>query len=156
LLASDAASAIIEAVRRAPSGLSAAQLVEAAHEAAKPTRGAAFGVAVLDQTAGAVRFAGIGNIGAVVINGSERRHLVSHNGIVGHECRKISEFSHPWQAQSVMILHSDGIGTQWDLGCYPGLLGRDASLIAAVLYRDYKRGSDDVTVLVLKERSRDV
>jgi hypothetical protein len=156
LIASQAASAIIEAVRRAPAGLSPVETVEAAHQAAKPTRGAAFGVALLDRPAGVARFSGIGNISAVVINGGERRHLVSHNGIVGHDCRKIAEFSHPWRAQSVMVLHSDGIATQWDLGAYPGLLGRDPSLIAGVLYRDYKRGRDDATVVVLKERAREV
>ena len=152
LIASDAAAAIIDAVRRAPARLSPIEVVEAAHQAAKPTRGAAFGVAVFDEAAGVVRFAGIGNIAAVVVNGAERRHLVSYNGIIGHEYRKLSEFSHPWYAQSVLVLHSDGIGTQWSLEQYPGLLARDPSLIAAVLYRDFTRGRDDATVVVLKER----
>jgi anti-sigma regulatory factor (Ser/Thr protein kinase) len=152
LIASDAAAAIIDAVRRAPSRLSPIEYLESAHQAAKPTRGAALGVAVLDEAAGVVRFAGIGNIAAVVMNGAERRHLVSQNGIIGHGYRKASEFSHPWQAQSVLLLHSDGISTQWDLGRYPGLLARDPSLIAGALYRDYVRGRDDATVVVLKAR----
>ena len=156
VIASDAATAIINAVRRAPARLSPTEIVEAAHQAAKPTRGAAFGVAVLDEAAGVVRFAGVGNIAAVVLQGADRRHLVSHNGIVGHEYRKVSEFSHPWQSESVLLLHSDGIGTQWDLGRYPGLLARDPSLIAGVLYRDFTRGRDDATVVVLKERMSDV
>ena len=155
VIASDAASAIIDAVRRLPSRLSPVEIVEAAHQAAKPTRGAAFGVAVLDEAAGVVRFAGIGNIAAVVIHNGERRHLVSHNGIVGHEYRKASEFSHPWQAQSLLLMHSDGIGTQWDFGSYPGLLVRDPSLIAGVLYRDFTRWRDDATIVVLTERASD-
>lgn len=152
VIASDAASAIISAVRGAPPRFSPTEIVEAAHRAAKPTRGAAFGVAVLDEAAGVVRYAGIGNIAAVVLNGAERRHLVSQNGIVGHEYRKLSEFAQPWQEQSVLVLHSDGIGTHWDLARYPGLLARDPSLIAGVLYRDFARGRDDATVVVLKER----
>lgn len=151
VIASEAASIIIEAVRGAPSHFSPIDIVEAAHRAAKPTRGAAFGVAVLDGAAGVIRYAGIGNIAAVVLNGAERRHLVSHNGIVGHEYRKVSEFAQPWQPQSVLVLHSDGIGTHWDLTRYPGLLARDPSLIAGVLYRDFTRGRDDATVVVLKE-----
>ena len=153
VIASDAATAIIEAVRRAPANLSPIEIVEAAHQAARPTRGAAFGVAVLDEAAGVVRFAGVGNIAAVIVNGADRRHLVSYNGIIGHQYRKVSEFSHPWHAQSLLLLHSDGIGTHWDLGRYPGLLARDPSLIAGVLYRDYTRGRDDATVVVIKERS---
>src|SRR4029079_19016828 len=155
VIASDAASSIIDAVRRAPSRLSPAEIVEAAHQAAKPTRGAAFGVAVQDEGAGVVRFAGIGNIAAVVLNGAERRHLVSYNGIIGHDYRKILEFSHPWQAQSILLLHSDGLGTHWDLERYPGLLARDPSIIAGILYRDFTRGRDDVTVVVLKTRIHD-
>ena len=155
VIASDAATAIIDAVRRAPDRLSPLEIVEAAHQAAKPTRGAAFGVAVLDEAAGVVRFAGVGNIAAVVVNGAERRHLVSHNGIIGHECRKLSEFSHPWQPQSVLLMHSDGIGIHWDLERYPGLLARDPSLIAGVLYRDFTRGRDDATLVVLKTRGTD-
>jgi hypothetical protein len=152
VIASDAASAIIDEVRIAPSRFSPTEILEAAHRAAKPTRGAAFGVAVLDQAARVIRYAGIGNIAAVVLNGAERRHLVSHNGIVGHEYRKVSEFAQPWQAHSVLVLHSDGIGTHWDLARYPGLLARDPSLIAGVLYRDFTRGRDDATVVVLKEQ----
>jgi anti-sigma regulatory factor (Ser/Thr protein kinase) len=154
VLASDAANAIIDAIRRAPAHFSPTELVEAAHHVARPTRGAAFGVAVLDEGAAVVRFAGVGNVAAVVLNGGDRRHLVSYNGIIGHEYRKISEISHPWRTGSVLILHSDGIATQWDLGRYPGLLARDPSLIAGVLYRDYTRGRDDATVVVIKERSQ--
>jgi hypothetical protein len=34
---------------------------------------------------------------------------------------------------------------------YPGLLARTPSLIAGVLYRDFNRARDDVTVLVASE-----
>ena len=58
---------------------------------------------------------------------------------------------HPWSKESVLVMHSDGIGTRWDLMQYPGLLIKDPSLIAGVLYRDFARPHDDVTVVVLKE-----
>jgi hypothetical protein len=51
-----------------------------------------------------------------------------------------------------LLLHSDGIATQWDLDRYPGLLSRDPSLIAGIVYRDFKRGRDDATVVVVKQR----
>jgi anti-sigma regulatory factor (Ser/Thr protein kinase) len=152
LIASQAATAIVEALRRAPANRTPVELVEAAHQAAKPTRGAAVGIAVLDRPKGLLRFAGIGNIAALVVNGTERRHLVSHNGIIGHDYRKLAEFSQPWHAQSLLLLHSDGIATHWDLERYPGLLSRDPSLIAGILYRDFKRGRDDATVVVVKQR----
>ena len=76
--------------------------------------------------------------------------MTSHNGTLGHELRKIQEFSFPWEPQSVLIMHSDGLGSRWDLNQYPGIMTKHASVIAAVLYRDFERQRDDVTVLVAK------
>jgi hypothetical protein len=47
---------------------------------------------------------------------------------------------------------SDGLGTHWDLDAYPGLRRRRAATIAGILYRDFTRRRDDVTVVVAKER----
>jgi hypothetical protein len=47
------------------------------------------------------------------------------------------------------VLHSDGLQTRWRLDAYTGLARRQPSLIAGVLYRDFTRGRDDVTVLVV-------
>jgi hypothetical protein len=66
---------------------------------------------------------------------------------VGHECRKIQTFSYPWSEVSVLVLYSDGLQTRWTLDRYPSLASRDPALVAAVLYRDFARGRDDVTVV---------
>ena len=79
-----------------------------------------------------------------------RRALVSHNGIVGHNMRKVQEFAVPFPEGAVCILHSDGIQTQWDLDAYPGLQGHSPALVAAVLMRDFIRGRDDAMVLVVR------
>lgn len=150
--AAEAAAPAIQAVRTAQGRKSPIQLVEAAHHAAKPTRGAALGVAVMDVDTHVVRFAGIGNVAAVVVDGDQRRHLVSHNGILGHDYRQVAEFTHPWSRHAVFVLHSDGIATHWDLSQYPGLLSRDPSLIAGILFRDFTRVRDDATVVVVKEK----
>ena len=128
------------------------KLVEAAHEALRITRGAALAAARIDFENDVVRFAGVGNIGAYVIDGDARRALVSHNGIVGHNMRKVQEFSVPFPQGAVCILHSDGIQTQWDLDKYPGLMARSPALIAAMLMRDFIRRRDDAMVLVVRRR----
>lgn len=143
--ASNAAIQVLE--QRGPLG--AGELVHAAHEALRPTRGAALAAARIDFEADELRFAGVGNIGAVAI-GDVRRALVSHNGIVGHNMRKVQEFTVPFGPGALCILCSDGIQTQWDLGKYPGLQGRSPALIAAILMRDYSRGRDDAMVLVVR------
>jgi anti-sigma regulatory factor (Ser/Thr protein kinase) len=125
------------------------ELIDTCHRALAPTRGAAVAVARLEAGAEKGSFAGIGNIVARV-ELARTRHLVSHNGTVGHTVRKIQEFAFPWPVGSLLILHSDGLGTHWDLAAYPGLATKHPSLIAGVLYRDFERGRDDVSVVVVR------
>ncbi|HET9880845.1 MAG TPA: ATP-binding SpoIIE family protein phosphatase [Candidatus Binatia bacterium] len=129
-----------------------AAIVQYAHDALRATRGAALAVAEVDLAQQSLRFCGIGNISATIISGDSLRHLVSYNGTAGHEARKIVEFTYPWSADALLIMHSDGLMTRWNLQAYPGLLQRHPSLIAGVLYRDFVRGRDDVTVLTAKCR----
>jgi len=151
----DAALASLPAVALAASRpeLGPEQLLQLAHQALRGTRGAAMAVARVDAEAGLLRFAGVGNIAACVIEHDARRHLMSHNGIVGSNLRKVQEFTHPWTASTMLLLHSDGIATRWDLNTYPGLAFRHPGVIAAVLYRDFARQRDDATVLVLRQRT---
>lgn len=127
-----------------------AQLMQACHDALRPTRGAALAIAALDYEAGQLTFAGIGNIAASVVSDGPRRQMMSHNGIVGHNMRKVQDLQFPCAAGSTVILASDGIGTSWDLSAYPGLLARAPAIIAAVLLRDFGRGRDDASVLVVR------
>lgn len=136
-----------------------AVLIGHAHAALRATRGAAMAVARIETAPGRIRFAGIGNIAACVVTpgtlGSTgtRRQLISHNGIVGYAIRKVTEVEAPWPPDTLLILHSDGLGTHWDLDNYPGLNARHPAIIAAVLYRDFARGRDDVTVIVCRRNS---
>ena len=77
--------------------------------------------------------------------------MVSHNGTVGYIMRKVQSIDYPWTDDSLLLMHSDGLATHWNLGRYPGLCQREPSLIAGVLYRDHKRGRDDVTVVVARQ-----
>jgi hypothetical protein len=77
--------------------------------------------------------------------------MVSHNGTVGAEMRKVQEFVYRWPKGAPVVFHSDGITTHWDLQAYPGLASRQSALIAGVIFRDFQRGRDDATVVVLRE-----
>lgn len=126
------------------------RIVEAAHAALRSTRGAALAIAEINVEQQTVCFAGIGNISASISSATEHHNLVSYNGTVGHEVRKIKEFTYPWYANGLLTMHSDGISTQWKLDRYPGLSQKHPSLISGVLYRDFHRERDDVTMLVAK------
>jgi hypothetical protein len=98
-----------------------------------------------------VRFAGVGNVSALLDSGGKQRGLVSHNGIAGHEARKIQEFTAGWERPALLVVHSDGLTSQWRLDRYAGLPVRHPALIAGLLFRDHRRRTDDCTVVVLKE-----
>ena len=149
LLASEAAEAAILAFARQPTRQPSA-ILEDVHLALRPTRGAAVGICAIALDGNALQFAGLGNIAGAVVADNARRNFISHNGTAGHTARHMHEFSYPLPPGAVGVMHSDGLGSQWNPADYPGLWTHDASLIAGVLYRDFTRRRDDVTVIVFR------
>jgi len=74
--------------------------------------------------------------------------MVSHNGIVGVQMLRQQQFEYACSPQDRIVMHSDGMSSRWVIGAYPGLFLRHAAVIAGVLYRDYARPKDDVTIVV--------
>lgn len=134
--------------------LSPGRVIGDVHAALRPTRGAAVAMLAIDVDRRTGAFAGLGNITGMVLLPSGGRHsMVSHNGTAGHSAARIQEFNYPVPPQAIIVMFSDGLSTHWDLSSYPGLTQRSPSLMAGVLYRDFSRRRDDVTVVVARERS---
>jgi anti-sigma regulatory factor (Ser/Thr protein kinase) len=148
-LASDAAREA-ERIVRESSSYSPGTLVHDCHDALAKTRGAAIGVAVLNSDSRLVTFAGMGNVAGSISTAGASRGLASHNGTLGHVAGRIQEFTYPWEQESLLILHSDGVTSRWNLDGYPGIRARHPSIVAAVLYRDFGRARDDATILVAR------
>jgi anti-sigma regulatory factor (Ser/Thr protein kinase) len=148
-----AAEASLKAVKicQENASLTPKEIIEAAHTGLRNTRGAAIAVVKVDLEQQSVCFAGVGNIASAIVSSERSYSMVSHNGTVGHEVRKIQEFIYPWSKGALLVMHSDGLATQWRLDRYVGLVMRHPSLIAGVLYRDFNRSRDDVTVVVARE-----
>jgi anti-sigma regulatory factor (Ser/Thr protein kinase) len=125
------------------------ELVGSIHRALAAGRGAAVAVARIDRAARIVRFVGLGNISAALVGNDKIRHMVSHNGTAGHVAPRIREFTYEFTGNPLVILHSDGLTSRWNLDQYPGLLSHHPSVIAAVLLRDHRRGRDDASVVVM-------
>jgi anti-sigma regulatory factor (Ser/Thr protein kinase) len=147
--AAEAARAAVRAFEAHPSRTPSAHL-SGMHDALRSTRGAAAAVACIDRASRAVTFAGVGNIAAAIAAGAGTRRLVSMSGTLGHQAHRFSEFTYPWAGDAVLVMHSDGLATRWDLDRYPGLAARHPVLLAGVLFRDFQRGRDDVTVLAVR------
>jgi anti-sigma regulatory factor (Ser/Thr protein kinase) len=152
ILASDAAREA-ERIFAAAHSDSPTPVLQDSHDALKKTRGAAMAVASLHVERRLISFAGVGNIGSSIVTPSSSRGMASHNGTVGHQLHRIQEFTFPWNADSLLVMHSDGLKSSWDLTRYPGIWSKHPALIAGLLYRDFFRERDDVTVLVAKNRT---
>ena len=150
-LAAKAANEAVRTFALAPFRAPEAYLARA-HQSLHGTRGAALACARVDLNSRTLVFAGIGNISASIVAHHSQigKSLASHNGTIGLEIAKIQEFQYSALEGDLLLMHSDGLTSRWKLADYPGLSRRSPALIAAVLYRDFKRGRDDATIVVVR------
>ena len=149
--AAEAASAALR-VFDANHDLGPSQILELAHGALRSTRGAAVAMAALDAEAGRLLFAGAGNIAGRLISGVDDRSLLSQHGTIGLQIRRLQDVVYPWGDHALVVLHSDGLTTRWDLDDAGGLLACHPAVIAGWIIRDHLRGRDDATVVVVRRR----
>ena len=126
------------------------QLLQQIHQTMQTTRGGAVAIAKVERDARQVNYCAVGNIAGRLQHADSSRGLLSNNGIVGGQFRRMEEISYPWSGPAQIIMHSDGLQSRWALESYPGLMARHPAIIAAVLFRDFSRGRDDATVVVVK------
>lgn len=150
--AEEAAREAIAVFRKQPTS-SPAAVMEFTHLALGKTRGAAGAMVKISAARKEVCGSGIGNISMRVFSDDGSKSVLSDNGTLGGRVRRAQETRLPWRANPMLVVHSDGLGSQWNLADYPGLVARHSSLIAGVLYRDFQRERDDTTVVVVKEKS---
>ena len=149
-LAADAARHAIDACHADPDA-DPEELLRSIHKRTQGTRGVAAAACRIDLASGHVRFAGVGNIAASVLApGAAGRGLMSHNGILGVQAPRIRAFEQVLPPGGLLVMHSDGLQTRWNLDDFPGLRQRHPATIAALLSRDFLRGRDDATVLALR------
>lgn len=128
-------------------------IVHRLHGALRATRGAVVAVAEIDLDQRKIRYCGVGNISSSILSDSKTQSMVSHNGTVGHVMTRAAQLEYDFPRNSILVMHSDGLTSQWSLDKYAGLRQRHPGLIAGVLYRDFKRGRDDASVLAVRERA---
>jgi anti-sigma regulatory factor (Ser/Thr protein kinase) len=146
--AADAARAALEAFACDP--YSAPQhIVMRCHQAMLHTRGGALAVARIDRSRSTLRFAGVGNIAGIVWSNGQTRGLMSHSGTVGAQMRQVRELESPWTEDSILVLHSDGLTSRWKLDDLAGITQQHPAVVAGALHRDFRRGRDDATVVVV-------
>lgn len=126
------------------------QILQYVHDALRKTRGAVAAIVEIRPNERSVVFAGVGNISCSLYSNGASRSFVSHNGTLGMHMSKIQEFRSDWPRDAVLVLHSDGLQSKWDLSSYAGLIARHPAVIGGALLRDFRRERDDVSVVVVK------
>ncbi|MGA9583688.1 MAG: SpoIIE family protein phosphatase [Terracidiphilus sp.] len=147
--ASEAAEEAVATFRQRAE-LAPGEILSYIHDALRKTRGAVAAVAEIRPAEGVLIYAGVGNISGVVLENGASRSLVSHSGTLGMLSPKIQEFRSRWSPNSMLVLHSDGLHSKWDLSSYAGLISRHPAVIGGALLRDFRRQRDDVSVVVTK------
>jgi serine/threonine protein phosphatase PrpC len=129
----------------------------AAHESMRVTRGGVLALARIDRVARVVQFVGVGNISGRLAWGAGSRGLVSTPGTIGTSLAvpRTRPVEVPWERGSTLLLWSDGIRSGVDLDEHPDILTRDPSVIAALVHREFRRGNDDATVVVVQDVDKD-
>lgn len=117
--------------------------------AIRHTRGVVMGIAVIDEDAGTLIYAGIGNIHGMIV-GEKPTHLSSNYGIVGGGYKTLWCKTVPFMPGDLVILSTDGVSERIDLSDYEDALRADARRLAETILQDWRRGTDDAAVLVFR------
>jgi serine phosphatase RsbU (regulator of sigma subunit) len=114
------------------------------------TRGAAMGIAVIDEEKDELTYAGIGNTRAIVVN-SKTFHLDSDYGIIGGGFKTLTPETLAIGKGALVIMFTDGVEELVDLSRYD-LLAGDVHELAEVILRDWRIERDDAAVMVYRRR----
>jgi hypothetical protein len=153
LCAAEAAQAAVNTFRADPWG-PPGQLVERAHAALGSERGASVCTLQVDLARRRIVHAGIGTIRARLLSGTEDHGLRSQRDSADAALQSVPEQWLDWPPHALLVLHSDGIRSRWQLGAERSLLQHHPALLAAWLVCRHLRGRDDATCVVLKLSQR--
>lgn len=127
------------------------EIIRQMHEKIRKTRGLVATIGSCNAETREWRLCGVGNIFTRMYTGIEFKNYMPYNGAIGLNLPNTMNASVlPVQSNQTLIMCSDGIRTRWDLNKYPAILKYDSSVLAAALYKDFSRGTDDASVLIAK------
>lgn len=149
----DAHHAAMEAVKsfQACTESDPIEIIRHIHPTVKRTRGLVATAAVYDKKEKCWSIAGVGNISTRMYQHLVPKTLLPYNGTIGMTIPNTMKAQQiPLEAGQLLVMCSDGIRSRWDLAKYPGVLKCDLSILAAVIYKDHSRRTDDTSVLLAK------
>lgn len=127
------------------------EVIREINSSVKRTRGLVATLALLDYDEKNWKLCGVGNIFTRIHKGLEYNNYVGNNGIIGFNIpSRLENCIYEMEKMQYLILCSDGIRTKWDLLKYPSILKHDPVVLAAAIYKDHARKTDDMTIVIVK------
>jgi hypothetical protein len=128
-----------------------ALLMRDVHSGVKKTRGLVATIVKYNSSRKKWQMCGVGNIATRLYNGLEFKNYNANNGIIGLNMpTRVENAEYPTERYQQLIMCSDGIKSRWEILKYGYVSKYDPMILAACLYKDNGRRTDDMTVLVVK------
>jgi anti-sigma regulatory factor (Ser/Thr protein kinase) len=148
--AHDAVKAAVETLETTHEADAVAILREM-NDTVKKTRGLVGTLAVFNNKRNTWSICGVGNIATRTIQGIATRNHMSYNGIIGNTMpRTLNAQELELSRGGYIVMCSDGIRTRWELTKYRGIHRCNPCMLAAALYKDFSRRTDDASVVVVR------
>ncbi len=151
-LARHASSTAVDAFHRHASA-SPAAILEACHAALPRTRGAVMAVARIDDAAGHVDVASVGNVLVQVVGPRTAHRFGGSSFVLGTPAarvRKVAEERAPIAPAEALVLATDGVPSRLAIENDLDLLREPPAVLAQRIAIEHGRSDDDVLVLVAR------
>lgn len=119
------------------------------HDHLKGGRGAAVALSTIDKSSGEMRFAGIGNTVARKFGLREVR-FISIDGTLGETFRTPSEQVQQLDPGDVVIFHTDGVKSRFELKDYLQLRYESVATVARNIVKRFGKSYDDAMCAVVR------
>jgi anti-sigma regulatory factor (Ser/Thr protein kinase) len=148
--AAAAANAAVNAFRNCTEN-SPVEILRTIHQAVKKTRGLVGTVVVFDLDKRVWKICGIGNILTRLQAPGTLKNYVAHNGIIGLNIPgTMKDQETPYEPLQQLVMCSDGIRSRWETLRHQGLTRYDLSIMNALIFKDFARDTDDMSVASCK------
>ena len=126
-------------------------LMKELHGRLRGTRGGVAIIGKLDHEARQFHYVGIGNVVLRKFGNSPER-AVMQDGVIGYQIRTPKEKLMTLSGGDILVLHTDGIASNFDVSDYPDIRKDDAKTIANNLIKTFGKKDDDATCIVIRLR----
>lgn len=125
-------------------------IFEGVDRACLGTNGVVMSLAHFDWSQGKLVFAGVGNISAKLVGGSERHDLSAKRGILGRQSPTIKQTEVYWHKHLGLVMHSDGLSYKWYWKDFSFFFDKSAQFIAEHMHRTLLMHNDDASLIFVK------